>query len=318
MDSYINPYSDKTFGGFFATALYRLYLAMQGKIEGPLASDEVQLIALTGMALACSLLGVFTVLRQSCMLANALSHTILLGIASSFLLLPAQSEASLSFLCLAAFATAIITAFLTEFFTSSLKVEQEASIGLVFTGLFAMGIIFVTVFMRNSHLGLEAVMGNSDMLQTSDISLSWLIFAMNAILILVFFKEYVITTFDRALAFSLGIKATLFSYLLLIQTSFTVVGAFRAVGVLMVLAFLTAPAIIARLLSDKLSRILWLSMAISVISVAFGVAITRHLYSTAGLAYSTAGIIVCLLAIFFLFALAVQRLKSTQSRREHS
>lgn len=308
----MNPYSDTSFFEFFLVLAARLWLCISGQGEDlVIASDEIQLVVLVGVALCCSLLGVFLVLRRMTMLANALSHTILLGIVFTFLMTQGLSAADhtsyipLNFttLVIAAMLTGIITTFLTQFLVASIRLQEDASTGLVFTALFALGIILVTLLTRNAHIGTEAVMGNADALQLYDGKLIWLLFAFNLLIIGLFFKEYIITTFDPPLAIALGITPTLFSYLLMVQVSGTVIGAFRAVGVLMVLALLTGPPLIARQLCCRIKSLCWISMAIGAFCAIVGVALARHLLSVAGLAFSTAGLVVCVLAALFLLTI---------------
>ena len=124
----------------------------------------------------------------------------------------------------------LFTAFFTEFLTKGAKLQADASIGIVFSSLFALGVIFVTLLTRSSHIGIEAVMGNVDALTLEDIPLVYFILGINLLLFLLFFKEYKITSFDPALAKVLGISAAFFNYLLMAQVSLTAIGAFAPSG----------------------------------------------------------------------------------------
>lgn len=132
-------------------------------------SDLLQMGVLCAVAIACGLLGPFLVLRRMAMFANSLSHTLLLGIAAAFLI--TGSVFNLWTLLIGAFVSALITAVLTGALVRFFRLQEDASIGLVFTSLFALGITGVTLMMKNVHLGLEAVMGNADLLQWSDLKL---------------------------------------------------------------------------------------------------------------------------------------------------
>ncbi len=107
----------------------------------------------------------------------------------------------------------------------------------------------VTLFTRSSHIGLEVVMGNVDALQRDDFRLAGAVLIGNLFLVILFYKEYKLISFDPALAKALGFSCLFFDYLLMSQVAATSVGAFRAVGVLMVLAFITGPPLTARLLT---------------------------------------------------------------------
>ncbi len=303
-----NPYFGKDFIGFFAVFLRRLWEFVRGNLPfDSLATDEVQIIVLASVAASGALVGTFLVLRRMTMLANALSHTILLGIVSAYLLVRLFADStdpsrplSIPVLLLAAFLTGIITTFLTEFLTKVIKLQEDASIGLVFSILFSLGIVLVTLFTRNVHVGTELVMGNADALQRSDIRDVLAILGVNAALFFLLFHAFKITTFDPQLARAFGFPPLLFNYLLMVQTSATAIGGFRAVGVLMILAFFIMPTLTARLLTHKLSTLIWLSMAIGALVSLAGVALSRHFFTTFGIGLSTGGIVVTLLGVLYL------------------
>ncbi len=305
--SFTNPYSAQDFFGFFALLTGRLgEFFSTGSLTGGLASDEIQIIVLAGVAASAALVGSFLVLRRMTMLANSLSHTILLGIVIAFLLTQGNffshdpgTTFNIQAMLFASFFMGLVTTFLTELLTKTAKLQEDASIGLVFTTLFALGIILVTVFTREAHIGTEVVMGNVDILNIEDFKLVYLALALNLSLGLLFFKEYTITTFDEPLAKSLGISTLFFNYLLMLQVSATVVSGFRAVGVLMILAFLTAPPLTARLLTHNLKKMVLLAAAIGVLGSFIGVALSRHLLSVYGIALSTGGLTVCVLGVIY-------------------
>lgn len=298
-----NPYWGSDFFDFFGVLFSRLF----GGASTGIVSDEIQMLVLIGVALSSSLLGAFLVLKKMTMLANSLSHTLLLGIVLTFIGLSffgmESTSLTLPILLLASLITGLITTFLTQLLTHVLKLQEDASIGLVFTTLFALGITLVTLFTRNSHIGTEIVMGNVDALHVDDLKLVFSVAAGNLALILLFFKEFRITSFDGALASSLGIRTNLFHYLLMVQVAATAIGAFRAVGVLLVLAFLVGPPLIARLLTDRLRTLLILSSCIGVACSIIGVALSRHFLSVEQMPLSTAGLVVTVIVITYLLTL---------------
>lgn len=306
---YHNPYSGETFFGFFLQLIYRIAAFFQGKLSlNDVAADEVQILVLTGVAISSSLVGTFLVLRKMTMLANALSHTILVGIVISYYLLMKTTQTNgelnlnMEVMLLTALIMGLFTAFLTEFFTYHAKLQEDASIGLVFTSLFALGVILVTVLARNAHVGLEVVMGNVDALRLEDCNYVYLILGVNLLIFVLLFKEFKLTTFDSSLAKALGFSPIFFNYLLMTQVSATSIGAFRAVGVLMVLTFITGPPLTARLLTHSLKTMLLLSSLLGFTASLIGVALSRHLVTMYGMTLSTAGIVVCVILLQFLVA----------------
>lgn len=308
---YINPYTGQSFFGFFRELLIRLYAFITGKLPiNALVSDEIQIIVLMCVAASAALVGTFLVLRKMTMLANSLSHTILLGIVVAFVLTQDTflntdghyHSINIQVMLIASLVVGVLTAFLTEFLTKTARLQEDASTGIVFTSLFALGIVLITLLTRNAHVGTEVVMGNVDALHLEDCKLVLIILGFNIFLCSIFFKEYKITTFDPALARSLGISTLFFNYLLMVQTSATTIGAFRAVGVLMVLAFIIGPVLTARLLVHQLKTLLWLAVGLGCLASLLGVAISRHFLSVYGIALSTSGIVVCVIVAQFLLA----------------
>lgn len=313
---YFNPYTGKTFFSFLIELSIRFWGFISGDLPlESLASDEIQILVLSGVAVSSALVGTFLVLRKMTMLANSLSHTILVGIVIAFLITSGgdidQDHAhtqtiDVQAMLFASLVMGLVTTFLTEILTKWAKLQEDASIGIVFTSLFSIGVIAVTVLTRNAHIGTEAVMGNVDALQFADCKLVYAVLLINLVLLGLFFKEYKITTFDAGLSRSFGISPTLFNYLLMIQVSATAIAAFRAVGVLMVLAFMTGPALTARLLTHDLKRMLCLAAGIGAGASVLGVALSRHMLSVYGIALSTAGVVVCTILIIYLAAAAVR------------
>lgn len=316
MSSYSNPYSGETFFGFFQQLFLRIIEALKGNLSfAELAPDELQLLVLSGIALSSALTGTFLILRHLAMLANALSHTILLGIVLVYLFMRSQASGeeaghlslSLQAMFAASLLAGLLTTFLTSFITRTLKLQEDASTGIVFSFLFALAIILVTAYTRNAHIGIEVVMGNVDALHLDDLKLIGLITLVNIILIGLFFKEFTLTTFDPGLARTLGFSTTLFHYLLMVQVSMTVVGSFRAVGIMMVLAFLTGPSLLARHLSNRLRPILLIASLAGILISACSVALSRHLLTVYDLPLSTGGLTVCLITLAYALTLCLPR-----------
>lgn len=307
---YTNPYTGKTFLQFFWQLMLRFWAFLTGEIGvGDFVSDEIQILVLVGVAVSAAILGCFLVLRKMTMLANALSHTILLGIVLAYAmtmhgvfgqLADPHDSIPITAMLLAALVMGVVTTFLTEFLTKSVGLQEDASIGIVFTSLFSLGVILVTLLTRNAHIGTEAVMGNVDALQIGDLKLVLAVLSFNVVFTLLFFKEYKITTFDSGLSKALGISPVFFNYLLMIQVSATAIGGFRAVGVLMVLALITGPALTAQLLTHNLKTMIALSALLGSIASIIGVALSRHFLSVADLALSTGGVVVCVITVMFI------------------
>lgn len=312
----MNPYYNQDFFGFFFVLFQRLPQFFLGNLGWhDLVSDEIQMAVLACLGISSALCGSFLVLKKMTMMANSISHTILLGIIPAFLL-GSRDRFDLFTLLSAAMIAAWLTAFCTQALSNFTRLQIDASLGIVFTTLFALGIVLATLLTRNSHIGSETVMGNVDALHPDDLMGAFFILFLNLSMVLLFFRYWQITAFDSAYATLLGIPANRFTYLLLFLSSLTLVGSFRAVGVLMVLTFITAPALIARLFSSSLKRMLFLSASVAFFTSLAGVALSRHLLSRYDLPLSTGGLLVSLFGSLYLLAVFFKRYAQPKNKKE--
>jgi len=277
-------------------------------------TDGVQMAVLSAIAVSCGLISPFLVLKRMAMFANSLSHTILLGIAIAFLV--TGSLFSLSSLLIGAFLAALMTAFFTGGLIRFFRLQEDASIGLVFTALFALGITAVTLFTRDIHLGLEMVMGNADVVQLGDLKLALSLVALNLVSVGLFFKQFQLISFDQSLAKTLGISSFCFHFLLLFLIATTCIGAFRAVGVLLVLAFLVGPFLTARLFCHRLPWLLFWTPVVGVVASIFGVLLSRLFFDLFGLSLSTGGIVAVLIGLIYVFAKCLASFKLVKCERK--
>lgn len=306
----LNPYWNQNFCGFFITLLSRFFALITGQLSfSELVSDEIQLLVLLFISLSCAIVGVFLVLKKMAMLTNALSHTILIGIVAVFVLFQVSSSLQMGLfpLFVASVITAMVTALLTQALHHIFSLQEDASIGLVFTFLFALGIIMATLFTKNAHIGIEAVMGNADALQLSDVKQSFFVFIVNFSLIFLLFRPYLISSFDPFLAKSFGFFPKVFHYLFLLQVSWTALCAFRAVGVLLVLEFFVCPFMIARQFSHRMPILILISALISAFISSFSIALNRHLLTTTGLAFSTSSVVAVVMGAVTLAVLLLKK-----------
>ena len=231
-------------------------------------------------AAACALVGVFLMLRRLSMVADAIGHAILPGIAVAFFLTESLSS---PWLVISAAATGVLTVALVEAIGRTGLLKEDAAMGLVFPALFSLGIILITRYAGNVHLDVDAVLLGElayapfDRLEVAGRDLGprqlWLmggILLINLVLISVFFKELKLSTFDRGLAASLGFLPGVLHYGLMGLVSLTAVGAFDAVGVILVVALMVGPPAAAYLLTDRLGLLLGLSVGLGALSALLG------------------------------------------------
>ncbi len=302
----ISPYWGKEFFGFFLLLGQRFWQGITGHLSlSDLAADEIQILVISLIALAAGLLAPFLVLRRMTMIANSLSHTTLVGILVAYALV---GQLDLVALCVGALIAALLTVALMELLQTIFRLPEDATMGLVFTSLFALGILGVSLFFRDLHLGTETVMGNVDALRLDDVWIALGLLLFNLVGIAISYHPLKVTCFDAALARSLGIATGRIHFLLMFLVAATTVGAMRAVGVLLILAFLVVPYLIARLFCDRLFGLLIATPLIGLLASWVGVAISRHLLTLWDLPLSTGGIVVLTLVAFYFLAFGLLRI----------
>lgn len=239
---------------------------------------EVQLIAVV-IAAACALPGVFLVLRRMAMLSDAISHTVLLGIVLGYFLTRDLTSPLLFF---GAVAMGVLTVSLVELVSRTGLVKEDAAIGLVFPALFSIAVILISRYAGNVHLDVDSVLLGElvfapfdrlallgfDLPRALVVGVGTLL--LNLLLIGLFYKELKLATFDAGLAAALGFAPALVHYGLMTAVSITAVGAFDAVGSVLVIALMVAPPAAAYLLTDRLPLMIGLSMLIGAASALAG------------------------------------------------
>ena len=263
------------------------------------AQIEIQLVAAI-VAAACALPGCFLVLRRMALISDAISHTVLLGIVLGFMVV---GDLHGPLLLIGAAAVGVLTVFLIEALLRTGRVKEDAAIALVFPALFSIGIILISQNFRGVHLDTDVVLlgelafapfARVEVFGASlprGVVVMGAILLINAILLLLFYKELKLATFDRALAASLGFAPALLTYGLTASVSVTAVGAFEYVGSVLVVALMIAPPAAAYLLTNRLSWMLGLSVLIAVASALIGYWIARALnLNLAGTMAAVAGL----------------------------
>ncbi|MDO4754385.1 MAG: metal ABC transporter permease [Bacillota bacterium] len=290
---------------------------------------EIQLILIL-MSIACSIVGTFLVIRKMAMITDAISHTVLLGIVIAFFFTPEHAS---PLLMLGAVIMGILTVWFVEFLAGTRLLAEDAAIGIVFPFLFSIAIILITMFAGNVHLDTDSVLlgevafapfdrlivGGTD-IGAKGIYLSGFLLLINLFFVVLFYKELKISTFDSVLAGLMGFSPVLVHYLLITLTSITAVGAFEAVGAILVIGLMVGPPVTAMLYTHSLWKVLVLSSLFGVFasSVGFHIAIWMDA--------SIAGSIAVVIGIFFFISVLIspkmgllaKMLRVKRQRREFS
>jgi len=250
------------------------------------------------VGLSCSLIGVFLILRKMAMMADAISHTVLLGIVTAYLITRSLSGVHM---LIGAIVAGLLTSILVQWLNNR-GVQQDASIGVVFTTLFAIGVVLISTSVGNVHLDVQhALMGEIAFIPWKTINVPILgeipeatllllvVLIIVIVAIIAFYKEWKITSFDPALAASLGIPVAAMHYLFMGLVSVTTVASFDAVGAIMVVAMLITPAASAYLWTDRLLVMLGLSGGFGMVSagIGYGIAVLLDTSISASMAFAT-------------------------------
>lgn len=238
-------------------------------------------IAITAMlsALACAIPGCFLVLRRMSMMGDAISHAVLPGLAVAFLI--THSRDSLT-MFLGAALVGILTAVFVEAVHRHGQVEESAAMGVVFTSLFALGLVLLV--RGADHVDLDAgcvLYGAMELvpLDTVDVAgheIPRAVLKMgamvlfNALFVLALFKELTISTFDPALSDTVGINSKLMNLALMAVVAVTAVAAFESVGSILVIAMLIVPAATAQLLTQRVPTLLAVAVITATLSAWLG------------------------------------------------
>lgn len=277
-----------------------------------LASYELWIITVGALACAAAgTIGCFLILRNRALMGDAISHAVLPGLA-----IGAWFAGSLNswIVMLGAIIVGILTPYLIDVIQSSGRVNEDASLGIVFTVLFSIGVLIISR-MSNIHLDLDCVLfGEIATIHLDPLMIGkrpwgpkafWTLsgtLLVNVLFIVLFYKELKLSTFDEGLATAMGLRPKVIHYALLALVALTTIAVFESVGVVIVVAMLIAPGAIAYLLTDRLSVMIFLAGCVGVACSALGYGMSMTLggkVSIAGCIATMAGV---LFALTFLFS----------------
>lgn len=251
-------------------------------------SFDTWIVVIGGLcAVACALPGCFLVLRRMSMMGDAISHAVLPGLAAAFLITGSRASVGMF---IGAAAVGVLTALFTQWIGKFGKVDSGAAMGIVFTTLFALGLLLIV--RAADHVDLDpgcVLYGAIELTPLDTVSLGrvgsnpgWLVeipraalaagavLVFNIVFVVLLFKELRLSAFDPALATTVGVNATAMHYLLMTVVAVTTVASFEAVGSIIVIAMLIVPPAIACLLTRRLVPLIWLSAVFALLSAVLG------------------------------------------------
>ncbi len=269
----------------------------------PFIEGTVWIVILGALVtIACGLVGNYLILRRLALVGDAISHSVLPGIAIAFLL---SRSTNSTFMFLGALAAGVVTTLLIEWIHKNSRIKQDAAIGITFSTLFAIGVILISLVAGKVDLDADCVLyGEMDqaavvpgdaLAPPAVVRMATISLVVGALITLLY-KELLVSSFDPVLATSMGIRSQAMHYGLMVVLSLVVVSAFEMVGSIMVIAMLIMPGATAFLLTQRLPVIFALTILHAFLSSLLG----YHLAIWADC--KTAGAMV--VVAFFLFCLA--------------
>ncbi|MEN9920460.1 MAG: hypothetical protein RL538_353 [Candidatus Parcubacteria bacterium] len=260
-------------------------------------------VVATIVGVACAILSCFLVLKGWSLLGDAISHAVLPGVVLAYMIgVPFG---------LGAFTFAMLAVTLIGFIKNNTKIKEDAVMGIVFTTLFALGLMLISKIISSvdlTHVLFGEVLGISD----NDAWYTFIILTTVSLVVLAFRRIFLVFCFDPTHARALGLPVTLIHYTFLSLLAITITGSIQTVGIILVIAMLITPGSTAFLLTKKFSNMLQIAVAISVASSLIGA------YSSYYFNIATGGTIVFVQGCVFLAVFLYQTIQATKKNREQA
>lgn len=248
------------------------------------------------ISIPASILSCYLILKGWSLMGDAISHAVLPGIVIAYIInIP---------LIIGAFIAGLLCTFLTGFISDNSRVKQDTVMGVVFSGMFAVGIVIYTKIDSNLHLD-HILFGNMLGINKQDLIITSIITTIISMVIFIKWKDLLVFCFDPIQSKALGLNIKYLHYGLLILLSLTIVTILKAVGIILAISLLITPGAIAFLITKKFSHMLLYSIIISTASTLFGVYMSFYIDS------ATAPTIVLVMTIVFIITFIISSFKKT-------
>lgn len=263
-------------------------------VTEPLAMEFMQRAMLMSLLIAvvCSIFSCFLVLKGWSLMGDAVSHAVLPGLA-----LAVVAGIPLGF---GAFLAGLFCAVAIGYLKENSRVKEDAVMGIVFSGMFAFGLVLLTKIETEVHL-MHVLFGNVLGISWADLISAGGIAVICSLVMLIKRKDLALYCFDPAFASVIGLPVRFLHFGLLILLSLTIVSSLKAAGIILVIAMLIAPGAIGFLLTRSFDRMLMVAIAVSVFSCVAGTILSYHFDS------ATAPLIVVIQAALFVAALVIDK-----------
>jgi len=239
----------------------------------------------------CAVLSCYLVLKGWSLMGDAISHAVLPGIVGAYMLgIP---------LAIGAFASGLLCATATGWVKANSRVKEDTVMGVIFTGLFALGLVMFTKVETDAHLN-HILFGNILGIEPADMVQTVVAAVITLTVVILLRKDLLLYCFDPTHARAIGLNTKMLYYVLLSLLAGTIVASLQAVGILLVVAMLVTPGCIGLLLTDRFDRMLLTAVGASVFSACAGVYISFFINGATGACIVLVQAL--LFALAFLFA----------------
>jgi manganese/iron transport system permease protein/iron/zinc/copper transport system permease protein len=255
------------------------------------------------IAIVCGVVGCLVILQRMAFLGDALSHAMIAGVGCGYLFMKSifGVEAYTPAMLLGSLIAAIITVLMIGIVSRLSRIKEDSAIGIVYTGIFAAGVVLVSIFRDDIHIDLmHFIMGDVLAINDQDLWVAAFVASVVISIIILFFRYFQLVTFDKVMAMSIGVSIALVEYTLTVCMSLIVVSAVSMVGVILVVGLLITPAASAYLLTDRLQKMMVLAALFGVTSILGGLYLSVWLDSAGGGAI----MVFCTLQFFVVLILA--------------
>lgn len=274
-------------------------------ITEPLAFDFMQRALLMSVLIAtvCSIFSCFLILKGWSLMGDAVSHAVLPGLAVAVVIgIP---------LAIGALIAGLLCAVATGFIKENSRVKEDAVMGIVFSGMFALGLVLLTKIETDVHL-LHVLFGSVLGITNAELIEAGSIAVFCSAIMLLKRRDLMLYCFDPAHASVIGLPVKILHFGLLILLALTIVSALKAAGIILVIAMLIAPGAIGFILARSFDRILMIALSVSIFSCILGTIVSFHMDA------ATAPLIVVIQAGFFVLALLIGKNRATRRGHLHA
>ena len=237
------------------------------------------------IAVACAVLGCFIILRKMAFIGDAMSHALLPGVGIGYLAMNALFPGGFTAggLLLGALIAAVLTSVCISFLSNVGRIAEDTAIGIIYTGLFAAGVVILTRFQQHINIDLNHFFqGDIYGVSWSDMWLSAFVAALVLGLIIIFYRHFTIVSFDPTMAASIGLPTRAIHIFLTVMIALVCVAGISMVGVIMIVGLLITPAALAYMLTDRLPRMMLLAALFGILSVVAGLYFSEWVNASGG------------------------------------